>query len=131
MLSSFFDTSANLSEIQKTKLKPIANLTPTSYLVIDPIGHYWYHTLPQLNDLDYSIKIDCIGNLDSDIFYSLCYCSDQTIGDNNLFGTSLAQEYIPTYIKGNILLIKYTKSDNKIIPIPFDDKDLEWITNKI
>lgn len=130
ILSSFFDTSSQ-NKKGEIELKAIADLTPTPYLIINPKGEYWYHTISDLDNIDYSVCIKNIGLTEGNIYFDLQYCSDQTIGDDNMIGTKLVQEYISKNIKNNILIKKYTIINDEYIPLEFECKDLEWIKTKI
>lgn len=41
--------------MENIKLVPLANITPTSNIVINSICEYWYHTDPQLESLSYKL----------------------------------------------------------------------------
>lgn len=97
-----------------TKLKPIADLTPTPYLVFDRNGNYWYHTLPQLDNLDYSKRIKDIPTSDPNIKYDLYHCPDNPKSK---------------YFVRNHLIIKKHMNNNKWVFSDFNMSDIELINS--
>jgi hypothetical protein len=118
---------------KKLVLTPIANLSPTPYLVIAPNGDYWYHTITQLENVDYSLTFENIGPSNEDFIYlNLHYSSStkDTDGDN-IIGSILSQTHTSQTIKHNVLITKYTNVNGNKLMIPFTSDDIDWINNQI
>jgi hypothetical protein len=97
---------------QNNTLVPIANLTPTPYLIIKPNNEYFFLTSTSLQNCDYDVQI-LLSNINDSSGHSfyLCHSSQYYTNDINPFGCKLTNS---DKILGNVLLRKYKDQEEKI-----------------